>query len=128
MEVYDTETGAKLFDDLYIHEINKMEPEEIEAYKAGKPAIFESIKEEIGELAEDMVRQMCEAMTSCPWTGYVASAVDNRVFISSGSSVGLKMVDVLDVHDRGEVIEKFAGKKVLYAKRQDRRDKNHPTG
>jgi hypothetical protein len=105
LEVLDMETGAKIFDERFIHEIIDMAPEEIEAFKTGKPALFDSISGNLDMLAKEIAPKICNAIMAHPWTGYVASVDDNRVYLSFGKSIGIKSDDVLEVHDNGKVVE-----------------------
>ena len=113
VEMFDTETGTKIFDDRFVHEIEDLEPEEIQAYKAGRPELFETVQEEIDELAENMADKMCEAVVDLPWAGFVASVVDNKAFLSFGADIGAKAGDVLDVYEKGEIIENYFKEKFI---------------
>ena len=113
VEMFDTETGTKIFDDRFVHEIEDLEPEEIQAYKAGRPELFETVQEEIDELAEKMADKMCEAVVDLPWTGFVVSVVDNKAFLSFGADIGAKAGDVLDVFEKGEIIENYFKEKFI---------------
>ncbi len=113
VQVYDTETGAKIFDDRFVHEIDDLEPEELQAFKDGKPALFETISEEIDDLADTMAEKMCNSVTALPWAGYVVSAVDGKVYLSFGADIGAKTGDILDVYESGETVENFYKQKFI---------------
>ncbi len=90
-----------------------MAPEEIEAFKTGKPALFDSISGNLDMLAKEIAPKICNAIMAHPWTGYVASVDDNRVYLSFGKSIGIKSDDVLEVHDNGKVVENLKGQRFI---------------
>lgn len=113
MEVLDVETGAKIFDDRFIHEIIDMAPEEIQAFKTGKPALFATLTENLEKLAKDIAPNICNAIMSQSWTGYVASVDGNQVYLSFGKTIGIKSDEVLEVHDHGKVVENVSGQRFI---------------
>ena len=113
LKVYDMETGAKMFDERFVHEIKNMAPEEIEAFRTGKPIIFPSLTESLDKLARDKAYQICSAITALPWTGYVTSADGNQVFLAFGNNIGIKTGDILEVYDSGTVVENVKGEQFI---------------
>jgi len=113
LEVLDVETGAKIFDDRFVHEIINMAPDEIQAFKIGQPALFASISENLDKLAKDIAPEICNAIMAQPWTGYVVSVDGNQVYLSFGNSIGIKSGDVLEVHDHGQVVENLSGQRFI---------------
>jgi hypothetical protein len=113
LEVLDVETGAKIFDDRFVHEIIDMAPDEIQAFKAGQPALFASISKNLDKLAKDIAPKICNAIMAQPWTGYVVSVDGNRAYLSFGNSIGIKSGDVLEVHDHGQVVENLSGQRFI---------------
>ncbi|MFO8084441.1 MAG: hypothetical protein R6U27_08995 [Desulfobacterales bacterium] len=113
LKIIDMETGAKIFDDQFVHEIDNIEPEEIQAFKDGQPAIFASIAKDIEKLAKNMAQKMCTAVLAQPWTGYIASVVNERAFLPFGKSSGIKESTILDSYDTGEVVQNNAGEQFL---------------
>jgi hypothetical protein len=118
IEVFDMESGAKIFDNHFIHEIKDMAPEEIQAFKVAQPALFASISESLDKLAKDIAPKICDAIVTQPWTGYVASVDDNQVFLPFGKSIGIKRGEILEIHDGGQVVENFRGQQfILHGKK-----------
>jgi hypothetical protein len=113
LEVFDMETGAKIFDDRFVQEIKDMAPEEIQAFKTGQPALFASVTENLGRLSQDIAPKICNAIMAQPWTGYVGSVEGNRVNLSFGKNIGIKSGDVLEVHDHGKVVENVSGQRFI---------------
>jgi hypothetical protein len=118
LEVFDMESGAKIFDNHFIHEIKNMAPEEIQAFKVAQPALFASISQNLDKLAKDIAPKICDAIVTQPWTGYVASVDDNQVFLPFGTSIGIKKGEYLEIHDGGQVVENFTGQQfILHGKK-----------
>jgi hypothetical protein len=113
LEVLDMETGAKIFDDRFVHEIKDMLPEEIQAFKKGQPVLFASISENLEKLAKDIVPKICDAIMAQPWTGYVVSVDDNLVHLSFGKRIGIKNGETLDVLDAGQVVGNLNGQRFI---------------
>ncbi len=111
--VMDMETGAKIFDDMFVHDIKDIAPEEIQAYKEGRPSIFASVGKNIEKLGNNMAQAMCEAVLSQPWTGFVASVRNERVYLPFGKISGIKKNTLLDAYDAGEIIENYAGQRFI---------------
>jgi hypothetical protein len=118
LEVFDMESGAKIFDNHFVHEIKDMAPEEIQAFKTAQPALFASISDNLDQLAKDIAPKICNAIITQPWTGYVASVDDNQVFLPFGKSIGIKRGEILEIHDGGQVVENFNGQRfILHGKK-----------
>lgn len=113
LEVMDMETGAKIFDARFIHEIDGLDPQEIQSFRDGQPIISTSVTREMDELGQDMARRMCRAILSQPWSGYIASVENQQVFLPFGKSSGIEKGKILDTFDTGEVIENFAGQQFV---------------
>jgi len=113
LEVFDMETGAKIYDDRFVHEIKDMAPEEIEAFKKGQPALFASLTQHVERLAKDTAPKICSAIMAHPWTGYVVSVENNRVDLSFGKNIGIRRGNVLDVHDSGRIVENVMGQRFI---------------
>ena len=48
--------------------------------------------------------KLCEEVTIQPWKSYITSVSGNRVSLSSGSKVGLKPGDVLEIRESEDII------------------------
>lgn len=113
LEVMDMETGAKIFDARFVHEIDGLDPQQIQSFRDGQPTISTSITREIDELGQDMARKMCRAILSQPWTGFIASVENQQAFLPFGKSSGIEKGKILNTFDTGEVIENFAGQQFI---------------
>ncbi len=113
LEIFDMETGAKIFDDRFIHEIKDMAPEEIEAFKTGRPALFPTLTKSLDQLARDIALKMCDAIMAQPWSGYVVSVDGNRVYLAFGKEIGIRSGEVLEVYETGKIFENLKGEKFI---------------
>lgn len=103
VEVYDTETGAKLLDESYLDkiEVETTESEPGAEYTFDIPAINEALL----NLANIMGEKICESVSRQPWQGYIVAINGDEVAISSGSEAGLNVGQILEVYDSLKIIE-----------------------
>lgn len=103
-QVYDTETGAKLLDEGFMHEIEIDEWDMESAHEDSemKTSILEKALENI---ADDMGEKICSAIVLEPWKGFIASIDADKIMINSGSKVGLKSGDLFEVFDSSGIFE-----------------------
>jgi lipopolysaccharide export system protein LptA len=97
LDIYDTETGAKLLDENF-HYKRDSDELEIESAKAGKiePLL---LKEAFEHISKDAGRKICEIMKKQSWKGYVTSVSGGRISISSGSSKGISLGNTFEVYE-----------------------------
>ena len=107
-EVYDTETGAKLLDESFVHEveIDEMDLESIHADSEMNSLIadeaFETIADKMGE-------NICNAIVFQPWKGFIASIDSDKIFLNFGQNIGLKIGDLFEVFDSSIIFEGLEG-------------------
>ena len=103
-EIFDTETAAKLLDEIIIHDI------EVEAY------VFEllesqnsldpyQLEEAYEYFASTITDKVCDAVVLEPWKGYVLSVAGEKITLSSGETSGIELGQVLEVFDSSEIIQ-----------------------
>jgi hypothetical protein len=105
-EVYDTQTGAKLLDKSYTHEIEDEDIlylyDDVSYYdateKTGEISIH-IVNDALKFIAEDMGEQICDAIVLQPWKGYITSTFAEKVVISSGENVGIAPGDIFEVYN-----------------------------
>jgi len=97
IDVYDTETGAKILDENFNYKKDSDELE-IESAVAGKidPVLLKGAFEYIFKNAG---RKVCEIIKRQSWKGYVSSVSGDKILISSGSSKGLAPGNVFVVYE-----------------------------
>jgi hypothetical protein len=110
--VYDTETGAKILDESFIHEV---EVEELDFEESGKNnEINEMIfKEAFEQIASSMGEAVCDTIKSQPWRGFLTAVNDNEIIISSGERAGLKQGDILEVYDISNIFQGAQGQRFI---------------
>jgi len=104
LEVFDTETGAKLLDENFIHEL-EVDESDYEFVRDKRPTTVVEIPEATAYVATDLGEKLCDALSGQPWKSYVLSMDGNRVVIAAGSNTGLEKDMELEVFNPGEIIE-----------------------
>ena len=104
VEIYDTETGAKFFDDSFVHEI---QVDEIDLYnlKTGNANEIPALNDVLLNAVIPIGETICDAVNIQPWKGYVISSFNDKIIISSGKRSGLILGDKLEVYDSGNIFE-----------------------
>lgn len=98
MEVYDAETGTKLFDHTYIREkeVEELEPGAGEKLRSeDQPMLDEALQ----RIAEDMGDDICDALKDQPWRAFVSGIKGKRITLSAGQSAGLLPGNILGVYN-----------------------------
>jgi len=113
--VYDTETGAKILDESFIHEVEveefDFEESDFEGLDTQNGTNALILKEAFEQIASSMSEAMCDAVESQPWRGFLTAVNDNEIIISSGNRVGLKQGDILEVYDISNVVQGAQGQR-----------------
>jgi hypothetical protein len=104
VEVYDTETGAKFFDDSFVHEI-QVDAIDLDNLRTGNANEIPALNDALLNAVIPIGEKICDAVNSQPWKGYVISSFDDKIIISSGKRSGLILGDKLDVYDSGNIFE-----------------------
>lgn len=111
-EVYDTETGAKIFDEYFLREI-EIEDSDVDYVQAKRWDALPEVREALVQAAGDLSEKVRDALILQKWAGYIISVAGDRVIISSGAESGLKSGDLLNAYDIGEIKEGVDGHKFL---------------
>ncbi|MCD4787333.1 MAG: hypothetical protein K8R09_03825 [Desulfobacterales bacterium] len=104
VEVYDTETGAKFFDDSFVHEI-QVDAIDLDNLRTGNANEIPALNDALLNAVIPIGEKICDAVNSQPWKGYVISSFDDKIIISSGKRSGLILGDKLEVYDSGNIFE-----------------------
>jgi hypothetical protein len=112
VEMVDTRTATKLLDNTFERriEIDDIEYQLIkESAKISLPELNETLK----KLLTDVGDSICDTIRDQPWTGFITKKEGDKFFISSGSRIGLKAHDVLEVFDSSRIIEGLGGQRFI---------------
>lgn len=109
-EVYDIETGAKLFDESFDYEI-RIDESEFASIKAKKVKETAALKNALEHVAEAMGEKICDIIGALPWKGYVVSIANDKIIISSGRRAGLLRGDILEVYESEKIIQGKDGRR-----------------
>ncbi len=112
IEVYDTETGAKLMAENLVHEM-ELEGEQSQPVDGKKPEAVPFLKSAMDEPLSDLADKICDALHAEPWKAYVASVSGDAVVLSAGKNSGLIPGDVLVVYQSHRVITGVEGRYYL---------------
>ena len=112
VEVYDTETGAKLLAENLIHEM-ELEGEEPQHIDEKKAQGLSFLKSAMDEPLSDLAEKICDALHAEPWKSYVTSVSGDAVVLSAGKNSGLIPGDSLVVYQSRRVIAGVEGRYYL---------------
>lgn len=110
VEVYDTETGAKIFDDTFDDEI-RVDKIYMDNLRTGHANEIPALNDALLNAVIPIGKKICDAVNIQSWKGYVISSVEDSIIISSGKSSGLILGDELEVYDSRNIFEGKDGQK-----------------
>jgi len=88
VDMYATETGAKLLSEAYSQEV-EISATEYQALASGSVEHSSQVMEAFQEIAEDIAADVCDILDDMPWVGFVSRVENNNVTLSSGADAGL---------------------------------------
>ena len=104
IEVYDSETGAKLIDERLTHAIEADIPMIMPSQPSAE-TLPAQVFDEIGAMLPQVARRVTDVMALRPWVGFIREVSGKRVVLSAGADTGLKPGDILEVFDNTRVIQ-----------------------
>ena len=104
VEMFDTETGAKLLDENFIHEVEVDETDYL-LIKKKKQASIPEIPESLAFVAKNIAEKICDALNAERWKSYILSKDGKRVVIPAGRKAGIRQGMVLAVYDDSKAIK-----------------------
>ena len=107
-EVYDTETGAKLLDESFVHEV-EVEEMDLESINAGGEMNASIADVAFRAIADKMGEKICNAIIFQPWKGFITSIAADKIYLDFGGKIGLKIGDLFDVFDSNSIFEGLEG-------------------
>ncbi len=113
VEVYDSQTAAKILDERFIHRIEADMPLAMPGQPPASALPLQVIEEIEEKIWPDVVRRIVDEMVVIPWVGFIQTVSDAAVTLTAGAESGLEAGDVLDVFDSGRIIEGVGGGRFL---------------
>jgi len=110
VEVNDVRTATKLLDNTFVREI-EIEDLDYQLIQQSNRIRLPELNETLSKLLADIGSEICYTIKDQPWTGFITKAEEDRFSISSGSEIGLKVGDVLEVYDSSRIIEGVGGQR-----------------
>ena len=108
VEVFDTETGAKLLNENHIQEV-EIDEGDVEFIQNRKQVTLVQIPEAIKHVASILGEKTCDAISGQPWKSYIVSVKDKNITIASGAKAGLEIGMKLNAYDPGKIIKGIEG-------------------
>ena len=112
VEVNDMRTATKFLDYKFTEEV-EIEGLDYQIIQQNDRLRLPMLNETLSKLLADIGSEICHTIKDQPWTGFITKADTNRFFISSGSEIGLKVGDVLEVYDSSRIIEGIGGQRFI---------------
>jgi len=108
VNAYEMSTGTKFYEEILNRQI-EVDAAGLEAIKAKKFGNIAGINNALVDAANEVGEKICEMINTQTWKGYVISADENRITISSGRNSGLKPGDILEVYDSSSTVKGVDG-------------------
>ena len=112
VEVNDSRTATKLLDYKFAKEV-EIEDLDYQMIKQDGRIQLPMLNETLDQLLTEIGKEICLIVKDQPWTGFITEAAQERFTISSGSTIGLKTGDVLEVFDSSRIIEGIGGQRFI---------------
>ncbi len=112
LEIIDSATGTKAFDES-LWEASIIDEVKYEEMKERGVIPLAELAPILELLLREARQKTCEVLRSQPWRGFITSVERNRLTLSAGSAVGLAPGSVLEVFDKGRIVENRDGQRFL---------------
>ncbi|MCP4622988.1 MAG: hypothetical protein GY850_05600 [bacterium] len=110
VEVSDTRTATKLLDETFQRQI-EIDDVEYQIIQESDKINFPELNETLGRLLTDVGDSICDTIKDQPWTGYITQIENGNIIIPSGTRIGLKIGDILEVFDSSRIIKGIGGQR-----------------
>jgi len=110
VEVSDTRTATKLLDETFNRQI-EIDDIEYQIIQENDKIDLPQLNETLNKLLTDVGDSICDTIKDQPWTGYITKIEDGKFMIPSGTRIGLKLGDILEVYDSSRIIEGVGGQR-----------------
>jgi hypothetical protein len=102
--IYDTQTGAKLLDKTYLHEIEVDVDQASESEKESEYFDIIAIEKLLKLIVKDMNTDICKTVSGIPWQGFIIATEGDAAVISAGKKVGLKAGNHLYIYKNDQIL------------------------
>lgn len=109
VELFDTESAAKILDEIFFEELPLEETAYQEMLQAPGRMDLSAFQAQLAAIHRRAAQRLCALLREQPWTGFVVAAEGARLTISSGTLSGLAPGRVLEVFAPGTVLENKEG-------------------
>ena len=113
VEVYDTETGAKILDESFSRKV-EIEELDYELMQSQGKMMLPDLNETLSDLIQEMGETICWAVEDQSWNGFIIAVDGDKIFLSAGSRAGLEPGDEFEVFDTSRIIEGLNGQRFFY--------------
>ena len=113
VEVYDTETGAKILDQSFSRKV-EIEELDYELMRSEGKMILPDLNETLSDLVNEMGETICWAVEDQHWNGFIIAVDGDKIILSAGSRVGLEPGDEFEAFDTSRIIEGRDGQRFFY--------------
>lgn len=110
VEVSDTRTATKLLDETFDRQI-EIDDIEYQIIQESDKINLPELNKTLNKLLTDVGDSICDIIKDQPWTGYITKTDGDKFIITSGTRIGLKLGDFLEVYDSSRIIEGIGGQR-----------------
>jgi len=112
VEMIDTRTATKILDNTFERQI-EIDDIDYQMIKESDKISLPNLNETLNKLLTDVGDSICDTLRDQPWTGFITKIDGDKYLVSSGSRIGLKVGDVLEVFDSSRIIEGVGGQRFI---------------
>jgi hypothetical protein len=111
-QVYDTQSAAKLIDEVYTYEIemDELQSDLAVSTQTRNPTAFGIV---LSDMADTMGEAICTALDSEPWRAFVIASTKEQLTLSAGAQAGVKSKAVFDLYGRCDMMAGKEGQRFL---------------
>ena len=117
VEVYSTETAAKLFDRT-VSERVEVDESDVELIRSQNRIDQAFVEQAIKKIIDNLRDRMCYSIRSLGWKTYIVSTTDDDILIASGSHSGIRVGHIFNVYDNGRTIDGFGDHRFAFTGRK----------
>lgn len=104
VEVYDSETAAKLLDERFTREVEADLPLDM-PNQPNSDEMPAQVLEEIDPILKRIARRIADEVMVRPWVGFIRAVSGETVTLTTGADSGLQPGQVLDVFDASRAVQ-----------------------